>query len=229
MDPFILVLKHSCLNMNLYGIEDVAILKCTSKDIKKELESLYTNEQRKQNLLVASAINMGFNSTKPIQNKTALNRDVYIRYMIELSKYYKPEVMSCEVAHNNLLSFLEAFTLHNSVKAFTKFQKLTIEEQVNTMDELLGFTSDNKNKASKILAIYLIYYFISKLYKHNGSLYAKNKRLCILSSTNLRFTIVSKGTAVVSQCKEESTMFPYKFIDKVIRLIQETNRNIKNL
>lgn len=229
MNPLLLVFRHSCLNMNIYGLEDIATFKCISTEFNAELTSIYTDEERKKKLPLISAINMGYNSKKPIPSKTLLNRDVYVRYMVELTKFYKPEVMYRKLAYTNLSCFLDAFTLQNSQKCFIKYQNLTMEEQVNTMDELLAFTIDNKNKASKMLAIYLIYYFVSKLYKHNVITFVKNRKLCILACRSLRYTIVSKGTQIVSQCKNDCTMFPYKFIEKVIRVIQGTNRYLKNI
>ena len=46
MDPFIIFIKHSCQEMNVYSLEDVALLKCVSKEIKTELGEIYQNKEK---------------------------------------------------------------------------------------------------------------------------------------------------------------------------------------
>ena len=114
------------------------------------------------------------------------------------------------------------------MKLFTKFSNVTFDEQTNTLSELLSFIeNENKNMASKILTIYVIYYFISKLYKKNGSHFNKNNSL--LGNNNFRFICISKANEVVQTLKNEITLFPYTFIDKVIRLVRETARILSKL
>lgn len=230
MDPLLVVFKHSCLHMNIYGLEDVAILQCVSKDINKEIDDIYKDEKRKTKLLEKSCQNLGYVSNTSLRNDTVLNRDVYIKYMIQLTRYYNhPNVATCNIVLTDFVSFLEDFTRTNAFKVFTNFKSISLEKQINTMNELLCFTYENKNTATKILAIYLLYYFISKLYKKNNKTFVKDRKQCILGSVKFRNTCTSKSNQIVLQCKNEITLFPYRFIDKLIRLLQETTRNLVNI
>jgi hypothetical protein len=229
MDPLLVVFKHSCLHMNIYGMEDIAVLKCVSKDIRNELDDIYKDEDRKTKLLETTCQTMGYVSKTSLQHDTVLNRDLYVKYMVQLTRYYNPNVTTCNKLHADFVSFLEDFTKTNAIKVFTKCKNISLQEQVNTINELLCFTYDNKNIATKILAIYLMYYFISKLYKKNIKTFVKDKKQCILGSVRFRKTCISKGNEIVLQCKDEITLFPYRFIDKLIRLLQETTRNLVNV
>lgn len=228
MDPLLLVFKHSCMNMNIYGLEDIAILKCVSKDISNELDGIYKDIDRYTKCVEKTCQNMGYVSKTTLQSNTVLNRDVYVKYMVQLTRYYSNH-MTCPIVCTNFVSFLEDFTRTNCMKVFTKFKNISHEEQINTMNELLCFTYDNKNMATKILAIYLLYYCISKLYKQNTKTFVKNKKQCILGSARFRNTCASKCDHIIIQCKDEITLFPYRFIDKLIRLLQETKRNLVNI
>lgn len=230
MDPLLVVFKHSCLHMNIYGLEDIANLKCVSKSISTELNDIYKDEDRKTKLIEKTCQNMGYVSKTSLQSNTVLNRDVYIKYMVQLTRYYKhPNVVTCNIVHTDFVSFLEDFTRTNAIKVFTNFKSISFEEQKNTINELLCFTYENKNMATKILAIYLLYYFISKLYKRNKNTYVKDRKQCILGSAKFRNTCTSKSNQIILQCKDEITLFPYRFIDRLIRLLQETTRNLVNV
>jgi hypothetical protein len=229
MDPLLVVFKHSCLHMNIYGMEDIAVLSCVSKDIRNELCDIYKDEERNTKLIETTCQNLGYVSKTPLQSKTALNRDMYIKYMVQLNKYYNPNVVTCKILQCKFVSFLEAFTKTNCIKVFTKFNNISLKEQINTMNELLCFTYDNENLAIKILAIYLLYYFISKLCKKNNKTFVRDRKQCILGSARFRNTCASKSNQMIFECKDEITLFPYRFIDKLIRLLQETTRNLVNV
>jgi hypothetical protein len=215
--------------MNIYGLEDIAVLNCVSKDISNEITDIYKDEERKTKLLEKSCQNLGYVSDTSLKSDTVLNRDVYIKYMVQLTRYYSSKLTCDIVVHTDFVSFLEDFTRTNAIKVFTNFKSISLEKQINTMNELLCFTYDNKNMATKILAVYLLYYFISKLYKKNNKTFVKDRKQCILGSVKFRNTCTSKSNQIVLQCKDEITLFPYRFIDKLIRLLQETTRNLVNI
>jgi hypothetical protein len=227
MDPFTIFIKHSCQEMNIYSLEDVAVMKCVSKEVKTELDAIYKKDEKINQLCNNTSKNLGCTDTKNLPNKSLLNRVLYLQYMVQLTRYYNDDTMKSHKKRDKLVWFLNEFTLHNSMKVFTKFTNVSIDEQTNTMNELLRYTSiDNRNMASKVISVYLAYYFISKLYKRNGSLFIKNRKTCILASNNFRLTCISKANEVTFTLKHEITLFPYTFIDKVIRLVRETSRSL---
>lgn len=226
MDPFMIFIKHSCQEMNIYSLEDISTLKCVSKDIKGELDVLYKNNERTNQLCKNTSINLG-NINVELPKETVLNRVLYLQYMVKLNRYYHDDTIKNSLKRDKLVSFLNEFTLQNATKIFTKFFKITLDEQTNTISELLYFTEEhNHNIAIKIFTTYLIYYFLSKLYKKNYEPFIKNKDKCVLASRSFRFTCISKATEVVHTLKNEITLFPYTFIDKVMRLVRETSRSL---
>lgn len=230
MDPFMIFIKHSCQNMNIYSMEDIAILKCVSKEIKNDLDEIYKCETQSKKIYDQSCKILGCSTEINLTKPTVLNRDFYTKNMIQLNRYYNEETIKNRVQRAKLNSFLKEFTLHNCKNVFTKFQNITIEEQTNTVSELLNYTEiSNNNMGIKVLAIYLIYYFLLKLYKKNGSHFIKNVEKCILGSINFRFTCVSKANENVRELKEQITLLPYTFTDKVIRLLKETSRQISQI
>lgn len=223
MDPFTIFIKHSCQEMNIYSLEDVARMKCVSKELKIELDAIYTNDDKVNELCKQTSENLGSTAEQEPNNKTLLNRVLYLQYMVQLTRYYNDDIMKSNKKKEKLVVFLNAFTLRNTMKLFTKFFDVSIEQQTSTIAELLNFTSkDNKNVVSTVVALYLIYYFISKLFKKNGNHFIKRKS--ILGCNNFRFTCISKANEVVHSLKNDITLFPYTFTDKVIRLIRETSR-----
>lgn len=230
MDAFMIYIKHSCQEMNIYCLEDIATMKCVSKVIKTELEEIYQNQEDKNALSQNTIKQLGFVTINDLSKLTLLNRELYLQYMFQVTRYYNDQTMEKIQKRDKLVLFLNEFTLHNSMKIFTNFSNVTIDEQANTVSELLKFADvENKNMADKILAIYLIYYFVSKLYKRNGKRFLKDRNKCILGCNNFRTTCVLKANETIQSLKKEITMFPYIFIDKVIRLLQQTSRNIANL
>lgn len=206
-------------------MEDVAIMKCVSKEIKNEFDAVYKTDEKINELCIRTSNNLGCTFEKELTNKPLLNRILYLQYMVQVTRYYNDDTMKSFKKRDKLVLFLNEFTLHNSMKIFTKFSNISIEEQTSTVTELLNFTNkDNTNMASKVIAIYLIYYFISKLYKKNGNHFIKRKS--ILGCNNFRLTCISKCNEVVYSLKNEITLFPYTFTDKVIRLLRETSRSL---
>lgn len=225
MDAFTIFIKHSCQEMNIYSLEDIAVMKCVSNEIKKELNIIYKKDEKVNELCEQTSKNLGCTYKKELTNKPLLNRALYLQYMVQATRYYNKDTIENHKNRETLVLFLSELTLYNSIKVFTKFSNVSIDEQISTVIELLNFTNkDNKNMASKVIAIYLIYYFISKLYKRNGSHFVK--RESILGNNNFRFTCISKANEVFYSLKNEITLFPYTFIDKVIRLVRETSRNL---
>lgn len=225
MDPFTIFIKHSCQEMDIYSLEDVATMKCVSKEIKTEFDAIYKKDEKINELCKQTAKNVGCIYEKELTNKSLLNRVLYLQYMVQATRYYNDDTMKSIEKKEKLVMFLNEFTLHNSMKVFTKFHDVSIDHQTCTVVELLNFTDkDNKNMASKILTIYLIYYFISKLYKKNEKHFIKRKS--ILGCNNFRLTCISKANEIVHSLKTEITLFPYTFTDKVIRLVRETSRTL---
>jgi hypothetical protein len=213
--------------MNIYSLEDVAVMQCVSSEIKRELDAVYKNDEKTNELCKKTSTDLGCSMEKELSNKSLLNRVLYLKYMVQLTRYYNDDPVKNHKTKDKLVSFLSEFTLHNCMNIFTKVSNVTVTEQSSTITELLRFThNDNKNMASKIIAIYLIYYFISKLYKRNGSIFIKNRNACILGCIEFRFTCISKANEVIHTLKNEITLLPYTFIDKVIRLVRETSRNL---
>ncbi len=229
MDPLTIVFKHSSLNMIVFSLDDIATLKCVSKDLKQEFDIIYKKPEKHLELELATMKSMGFDCEPSLKDKTALKRDLYLKYMVQLDRYYNDDTIKNNDKCSKLISFLNEFTSKNAMKVFTNFRELTFDEQLNTVSELLSFTHNNENIASNTLAIYLIFYFISKLYTQNGKLFIKNKKKCILSCNEFKFLCISKGTELIFKYKNMITLFPYTFIDKLIRLIQETNRKLANI
>lgn len=226
MDGFIMFIKHSCQEMNIYCLEDIAILKCVSKEIKTELDEIYKNTEKTNELCKNTLKHLGCSFEKEFST-TVLNRVLYLQYMFQLTRYYNDNTIKCGKKRDKLVEFLNEFTLNNSMKVFIKFSKIHIDEQSNTLRELLNFSdSQNNNIATKVFAIYLIYYFISKLNKKNGMQFIKNSNTCILGCKNFRLTCVLKANEIIQNLKNEITLFPYTFTDKVIRLLRETSRSI---
>lgn len=229
MNALTIVFKHSSLNMNIYSLNDIAILKCVSKDIKYELDDTYKKKDKQSQLHLTTMKSMGFECETSLKSKTALKREIYLKYMIQLDRYYNNDTMKNNISLDKFISFLNEFTSKNAMKVFTKFTDLTLDEQVNTVSELLSFIHTDGNVASNTLAIYLVFYFVNKLYNQNGHIFIKNNKKCILSNNDFRLICISKGTGIVYQYKSMITLFPYTFIDKLIRLIQETTRKLVNI
>lgn len=228
MDSFIIFIKHSCQEMNIHSLEDIATLNCVSKDIKSELDVLYKSDERKNELCKNTARNLGnINGSLELPKETVLNRPVYLQYMVQLNRYYHDDTIKNNLKRDKLVLFLNNFTSQYASIVFTKFSNISQNEQTETISELLYFTEENsQNIATKVLTTYLIYYFISKLYKRNGSHFIKNKKTCILASREFRFTCISKANEVIQVLKHEVMLFPFTFIDKVIRLVRETSRSL---
>lgn len=230
MDAITIVIKHSCLSMHSYSMDDVATLKCVSKEIKAELDEVYKSDVNKTQLITKTLENLGYvPNDKPLHSKTALKRELYLQYMIQLNRYYNRDTVKNKDDHGKLICFLNEFTLKNCMQVFTKFTDLTLDEQFNTVHELLSFTQNDDHSSSNPLAIYLIYYFINKLHNKNAYVFVKNRKKCILASREFRYICISKSNEVVFQYKNATTLFPYTFINKLIKLLQQTSRNLANM
>lgn len=207
-------------------MEDISSLKCVSKDTKIEIDDLCKDEQRKQNLWMNTCHKLGYKKTKT-KLQSVIHDMSHVKLMFQLHRYYNQD-LGFNSNTIKLTSFLKDLTLNKSINVFTKYNDITIKEQSNTINELLNFMR-SKHIEVRIAVIYLVYYFISKLYKKNNHIILKDANKCILANPNFRFTIITKSNQMVYEMKNEITNLPYSFVDKVIRKLQDTRRDVAQI
>lgn len=243
MTPFDTFVRIASVQLDMFDMEDVSILKCVSKDVKTYLESTYQHAEKYNRLLSNTFVKLGCpqkykeahesiffeykstnSETEEYTNKKVLNELLYIQHVLRVNRLYS----KASENKNAFVVYLKDFTLSHVGNLFTGFKNLTMEQQKQTIRELLIY-SKSKYIEVRIMTGFCVYYFICKILKQNGTSFLRNKKQCIFAEPLIKTTVISMSVQLSDVMKEEITCYPYTFTDKYIRLLNETKRLISTI
>jgi hypothetical protein len=229
MDAVIIFFDHAFMHMDVFDMEAIATLKCVSKAIKTDIEFVCKSQEKQDKLWVEMSKKIKTNNSrqkKYIEDdkevKKLFSNNLHIKQILRCHRYYD-DAPKNKMHAVKLATYLKSLTFSQANLVFSGYENVTLKEQLSTINELLVFCS-SKDIDMRIMSAYFVFYFINKLIKHNSKSFIQNHKQCILASALFRQTTISKSDELVKNIKDEVTSFPYSFIDKFIRLLQETRR-----
>lgn len=227
MSAFDIFIKASCITLDIFNLTDVVTLMCVSKHMKTELDSIYGCEKMFDKLIAKEYKAIGCVYTKELKEQSVLNEFLYLKNTSRVLRLYT-EVLATKEKEKVFVQYLKETTLKNIQKVFIGFKEITLEQQISTTSALLELINSDFVEV-RILGVYFLYYFLTRLYKHNDKLFLKDGFKCILGSSRLKKTISKKILNNITDIKDSTTIYPYIFIDKVLRMVMEMRRYLRNL
>lgn len=222
MSAFDIFIVSSSITLDIFDLTDVATLKCVSKHIKTELDSIYKCEKMFEKLIVNEYKAIGCVCTKNIKEPSALKNLVYLKHISRVLRLYNNEIQKTN-KNGQFVGYLKEFTACHVQEMFIGFKEISTKEQTSTVISLIQLM-DSKHVAVKIIIIYLIFYFLTRLYKHNSYSFLTDKSKCVLANSRLQKTINERININIADLKDSTTIFPFIFIDKVLRIMMEMRR-----
>lgn len=158
-----------------------------------------------------------------LQDNT-IHMPLLIKLLTVIRRVYDVRCKPCETA---LQKVLKELTETASQMMFLSWKDLPVETQSNTVKVFIDLMHHDKDSI-RVIACYLMYYFILKLCKRNTEDFLTSDR-CILSIPSMKFIITRKAMEMTHSLRTQVFYFPYGFIEKLIRILNSTRREIAKL
>lgn len=208
-----------CKKENALSLEDAAKMCCVTKSWKTALVQEYSHNNT---LCTISLMRYGVRE-ELLQNNT-IHMPLLIKLLTVIRRVYDMRCKPCETALHKVLKDL---TETASQMMFLSWKDLPIETQSNTVKVFIDLMHHDKDSI-RVIACYLMYYFILKLCKRNKEEFLMSDR-CILSIPSMKSIITRKAIEMTYTLKTQVFYFPYGFIEKLIRILNCTRREIRKL
>lgn len=221
MSAFDIFIKASYTNLDIFSLSDIATFKCVSKYTKIELDEFYSLDMRNEKLVVNQykEIDCERYESKP----TVLNEILLIKHLSRITMLYQG-VHSGKHTKQVFVACLKDFSKH-ICDIFTKVSEISFQQQEGTLYAMF-MVAGSKYIEVSLIGTYIINVFLNQIYKKNCHIFLKDRNSCVLAYPELRYTIVKKVNTLIPEIKDLTTLYPYSFIDKVLRTLMETRRNI---
>lgn len=208
-----------CHKENALSLEDAATMCCVSKAWKTALVHEYSHNNT---LCLVSLMKYGVRE-ELLQDNT-IHMPLLVKLLTVVRRVYDIRCRPCETA---LQKVLKELTETASQMMFLSWKNLQIETQSNTVKVFIDLMHHDKD-CVRVIACYLMYYFILKLCKRNSTEFLQSDR-CIFSIPSMKFIITRKAIDMTHSLRTQVFYFPYGFIEKLIRILNCTRREIVRL
>lgn len=210
--------QYNMVSKCLLDLGDVATLKCVSRETK---------------LIVCKYINEQVIIDTNVENLGIQYKQLPIEHVIDMRQFVKQLIATKRLYGNverrgKFLQLLNNFTGGDVTKVWTEpIAGLSYKKQCDTIYFLLNCIQTD-NIQHNIIIIYFLMHFISKLITMNKSI-AKDKEKFLLEHLKIQLIIIDKCNEISTTLREEITMYPFAFIDRVIRKVGDVKRLIISL
>lgn len=253
-DFLVLVLKLARVNedRNRLGIDDYAVLQCVSKGVAKEAKDIIDNNDCMQKAWRNTAFFLGFDSdfaiktlnggehlphcrsdmkyakkhtTGKIKELLSINDELVVDAKIVISMFIKTRRLlytleTRKPSKGKLVQLLNELTSKIAQDTFSLPATFTISSQSKTIRSLMNLL-DSRLIEMRVLACFFTFYFISLCLK------IKNKQDSILNNQGFRNTVIAKVASIKVDLRNQITLIPYGFTEKLFRALTLLGNSLK--
>ena len=196
-------------------------IRCLSHLLRSKIDTLYS--QGNKTVLDSTALDLGFES-KYTWEKHCLNIPEFLLAILKIKR-----LSTQKKKGKHLLNALNEFTSTTVGKVVMWSPHNNIDMEIDTLSFLIDCLK-TEDIEQNIMTIYVLMYFARRIlkrgYSGNPLINRSLNRDTVFKYTSFRNVFAQKIFQCVRLLKEEATPFPFIFIDRSIRLCNETRRLI---
>lgn len=216
-------LQYSLVSKSFVNMQDVSVLKCVSKDTQRMVkEYVDNNTDGKQAVIEVTAGMLGI-SPNSLARKHIIKTDILFKNLLIIERVYGSKKHKAV-----LLQTLNNLTGHVVPELWTEtLVHVEKQKQMDTIHFLLHSIQDDCLPRN-IIIVYILMSFIFKLMNSNKTILF-NRNEFALAHTRLQKVVVKKCINLTTLLREEITLYPYMFIDRVLRKLGDVKRAFSSL
>ena len=220
MDVLTVVMQYSMVHECKLDMVNIATLKCVSINTKLMVEK-YIDETI---VLDASANTIGI-PYKTLPREHAINMNIFLKQLLTTKRLYGKLESNDKQKFKTMLNHFTSQGVNNVWSE--SICGLPLQKQIDTISFLLGCVEKN-NIQHNVMIVYFLMQFIFKLINTNKTI-LKDKEKFLLQNVRLQQIIQNKCNEISTTLREEITMYPFAFVDRVIRKVGEVKRLVLSL